>query len=594
MVALQKKLQQSERKNAELTARLEMRERIHAAVVSDLNREKHALEEERHALGSRAERLQRQLEQHLDRLEQLEEENRRHVELTTLLKEEIAWFKAQVYGRSSERSSSEVSPDQSMLFNEPEVLAAIATAIGEEENAVITIDAHERKKKPGKKAIPADFPRIELPPLDVAEADRICPHDGTELEVIGAETSERYHYVAPKLEVHVQRRLKRACPHCHQGVKIAPLPPHILPKSRASASLLAHITTAKYVDGLPLTRQTKQFERLGVNLGPGTMALWINTIGEQRLPPIIALMHEAALAEPVLHCDETAVQVLKSQKAVTSDHYMIVRAAGPPGRRIVLYNYAPTRNVETLKQILTGPEGPYRGKLVCDGLELYDFIAEDPAFAEIILCGCLSHCRRYFDKSAKVTESPSGQQLARVAIKDFLGKVFFIERQIEEQCDARQRAGGVWSPDETLKIRQFRSAPVMVAFKAWVDELLPGVPPKSTLGKALGYTASQWPKLTRFLEHPDVPAHNNRVENDIRPFAVGRRAWLFIDTQGGARASANLFTLAQTCRANGINAHAYFTYLYEHLPLATNATDLEALLPWNVKPLLKAAAASTT
>ena len=253
-----------------------------------------------------------------------------------------------------------------MLFNEPEVLTAITTSIGEEEDAVITIEAHDRKRKPGKKAIPAEFPRIELPPLDVAEADRLCPHDGTPLTVISAEKSERYHFVAPKLEVHVQTRLKRACPHCHQGVKIAPLPPHILPKSMASASLLAHITTAKFVDGLPLTRQSKQVERLGVNLGAGTMALWVNTIGGERLPPLIALMHEAALAEPVLQCDETPVQVLKSQKAATSDHYMIARAAGPPGRRIVLYDYAPTRNVETIKKVLTGPEGPYRGKLGLD------------------------------------------------------------------------------------------------------------------------------------------------------------------------------------------------------------------------------------
>jgi transposase len=116
--------------------------------------------------------------------------------------------------------------------------------------------------------------------------------------------------------------------------------------------------------------------------------------------------------------------------------------------------------------------------------------------------------------------------------------------------------------------------------------LPPGVSPKSTIGKALAYTQSQWVKLTRFLEHPDVPAHNNWVENDIRPFAVLRRAWLFIDTQGGARASANFYSLAQTCRANGINAHAYFTYLYEHLPHAMSAADLTALLPRNLKPLL--------
>jgi hypothetical protein len=316
------------------------------------------------------------------------------------------------------------------------------------------------------------------------------------------------------------------------------------------------------------------------------MALWMNTIGSEKLPPLIALMHELALSDGVMHCDETTVQVLKSDKAVSSDHYMIVRAAGPPGRRIVLYNYARTRNVEILKQILTGPEGPYRGKLVCDGLELYDLVAEDKRFEAMILCGCLTHCRRYFDNAAKVTESPSGRQLARVAINDFLGKVFRIERQLDEQREACERRGAIWNLADTLKIRQERSAPIMTAFKAWVDELLPSVPPKSTLGKALSYTVSQWTKLTRFLEHPDIPAHNNRVENDIRPFAVGRRAWLFIDTQLGALASANLYSLAITCRANGVNALAYFTYLYERLPHATTAADLEALLPWNVKPLL--------
>lgn len=578
MAALETKLQQAEQKNAELTARLEIRERINGALVNQLESENRRLQEER-------ERLQKELQE-------LEEENRRYTEFNTLLKEELAWFKAQVYGRSSEKSCSEVSPDQSMLFNEPEVLAAIGAAIGTEADAVITIEEHERKKKPGKKAIPKDFPRVPVI-HDIPDSEKTCSYDGTALEVIGDETAERYDYVAPQLRVLVHKRLKYACPCCHQGVKIAPVPPQLLPKSQASASLLAHITTAKYVDGLPLTRQSQQLERLRVNIGPGTMALWMNTIGNEKLPPLIALMHEGLLAEAVVHCDETTVQVLKSQKAVSSDHYMIVRAAGPPGRRIVLYNYAPTRNVETLKEVLTGPEGPYRGKLVCDGLELYDLVAQDKHFGAMTLCGCLTHCRRYYDQAAKVSESPSGQQLARVAIKDFLGKVFLIERQIDEQREARERRGEVWNLADTLKIRQDRSAPIMAAFKDWVDELLPTVPPKTTLGKALSYTVSQWSKLTRFLQHPDVPAHNNRVENDIRPFAVGRRAWLFIDTQYGARASANLYSLAITCRANGVNALAYFTHLYERLPHATTAADLEALLPWNVKPLLKPAATPT-
>jgi transposase len=568
---------QNDEKIAELAARLQVRERLHNAQLTQLSHQKSQAEQRAEALERENAQLKAQLSQ--------------FCETTVLLKEEIAWLKAQFFGRSSEkRDAAEVSPDQRMLFNEAEVLAAIAAADAAE-RAPTPIAAHERKKKSGSKVIPAEFPR-EIVPHDLPESQKVCPHDGTALVRMGAERAERYHFEAPKLIVKVHERYKYSCPCCRQGVKIAPLSAHILPKSMAEPSLLAHITTAKFVDGLPLTRQSQQFARLGLDLSAGTMGTWVNTIGAERLPPLINLMHEALLAEPYVHCDETTVQVLKSDKAPTSDHYMIVRAAGPPGRRIVIFTYAAKRNVETIKQTLTGPDGPYRGKLIADGLELYDLVAEDPAFAAMTLCGCLTHCRRYYDQAAKVTQLPSGQQLARVALKDYLGKVFFIERQIDEQRQVRERSGGVWSLEETKRIRQERSAPLMAGFKAWVDELSPGVPPKSALGKALGYTLSQWTKLSRFLEYPEAPAHNNRVENDIRPFAVGRRAWLFMDTQLGARASANLYSIVSTCRANGIEPLTYLTQLYEQLPLATTVADLEALLPWSVKPLLKASATS--
>jgi transposase len=564
-------------KTAELTARLAVRERLHTAQLTQLSRQKNQAEERAEALTQENAQLKAQLSQ--------------YCETTVLLKEEIAWLKAQLYGRSSEkRDAAAAAPDQRMLFNEAEVLAAIAAADASEA-APVAIPAHERQRKSGSKVIPAEFPR-EIVPHDLAESEKVCPHDGTPLERMGAERAERYHFEAPKLIVKVHERYKYSCPCCREGVKIAPLPAHILPKSMAEPSLLAHITTAKFVDGMPLTRQSQQFARLGLDLQAGTTGTWMNTIGAERLPPLVNLMHEALLAEPVVHCDETTVQVLKSEKSPHSDHYMIVRAAGPPGRRIVIFTYAPSRNVETIKVALTGPEGAYRGTLITDGLELYDLVASDSAFNAMTLCGCLTHCRRYYDRAAKVTELPSGQQLARVALKDYLGQVFFVERQIDEQRQVRERAGGQWNLEETLKLRQERSAPLMSAFKTWVDDLSPNVPPKSALGKALSYTRNQWTKLTRFLEHPEAPAHNNRVENDIRPFAVGRRAWLFMDTQLGARASANLYTVVGTCRANGINPLTYLTHLYEQLPLARTAADLEALLPWNVKPLLKLAPTS--
>jgi transposase len=558
-----------EEKNADLTARLAVRERLHRAQITQLARHKSELEQKTDALERENAQLKSQVSQ--------------YCETNLLLKEEIAWLKAQFYGRSSEKCAADAaSPDQRMLFNEAEVLAAI-TAADEADAAPILIEAHERRQKPGRKVIPAEFPRIPVV-HDIAESDKHCPHDGTALTVIGKETAERYDLVRPQLRVLVHERLKYACPCCHQGVKIAPLPAQLLPKSMAAPSLLAHITTAKFVDGTPLTRQSAQLARLGLNLGAATMGGWMNTIGAEKVAPLINLMHEAALAEPLLHCDETSVQILKSEKAPSTDHYMIVRAAGPPGQRIVLFNYEPHRNVETIKRLLTGPDGPYRGKLVVDGLQLYDYVGEQ---LDILVCGCLAHARRGFDSAAKVSESPSGQSLARVAIKEYIGKVYGVEREINAQRERRERSGGQWSLQETRQIRQEKSAPIMVAFKRWLDELSPGVAPKSALGKAIGYCFNQWTKLNRFIEHPDVPLDNNRVENAIRPFAVGRRSWLFMDTQTGARASANLYSLVGTCRANGIEPHAYFDYLYTHLPEATTVEQLEALLPWNVKALLK-------
>jgi transposase len=367
-------------------------------------------------------------------------------------------------------------------------------------------------------------------------------------------------------------------------VHIAPCPPHILPKSNASISLLAYLIISKFVDGMPLYRVCQQLARQEVRLSPGTVGTWVNEVGEAVLP-LINLLHEELLSAPFVQMDETYLQVLKSEKAPASEHYMVVRAAGPPGRRIILFNYEPSRTVAALQNLLMGPAGPYTGKLLTDGLELYDTVAEALRLTHL---GCLQHCRTYYHKAAKVTELPSGRNLARVAIEDYIGRVYAVERQIKELREERERAGSTLPLEAVLKIRQERSAPLMAAFKEWVDKLLPGVPPASALGKALSYTVNQWPKLALHLEHSEVPADNNYLENQIRPFAQGRRAWLFAHNPYGAKASANLYSLVSCARVNGLEPYAYLVHLLEELPKASTADALEALLPWNAKPVLQA------
>jgi transposase len=528
-----------------------------------------------------------------DRLRRLEADkqalsahNAQLVERNTLLLEEVQWLKSQLFGRSSEKSTADVSPDQRMLFNEAEVLAAIAAA--DEKAGTQSVDAHERHAKPGRKAIPEKFPRKQVI-HDIPESEKICPLDGTPLVQIGEEVSEQYEYTPPKLMVlqHVRPKYASGCD--HSGVKIAPVALQLLPKSMASPSLLAHITTAKFVDGLPLTRQSKQFERLGLDIGAGTMGVWMNTIGGEKVVPIINLMNEAMLEEPYIHCDETPLQVLKSHKAPSSEHYMWVRAAGPPGRRMILFDYVANRNTEALMTLLTGPDGQYSGKLISDGLKIYDGLAEAWQLQHF---GCLSHCRRYYVTAEKVGQSPTGRTLARVVIRDFIGALYGVERHIKALRERREQAGQVFGLDEVLKIRQEKSVPIAAAFKQWLDEVGPGVTPTSALGKAIAYTIKQWPKLIRYLDHPEMPPDNNRVENAIRPFAVGRAAWMFCDTQGGARASANLYSLVLSAQANGMEPLEYLSHLYTQLPAATTVEQFEALLPWNVKETLKQSAAT--
>jgi transposase len=523
--------------------------------------------------------------------EQLQSEHRHTLERKMLLEEEVRFLKDQIYGRSSEKlPGAGVSPDQKMLFNEAEVLAAIEAAEAAEAQRTTTVAAHERQKRPhsgGREAIPAHLPRVEIL-HDLPQQEKWCTHEHEgvcwEKDCIGRELGgERYHYEPPKIWVENHVYLKYACGHCHQGVQVAETVRSILPKSNASPSMLAHLVTSKFVDGMPIHRTCRQLQRQQVQLSPGTAGTWVNTLGSESVVPLINLMNDDLLAEGLVQMDETYLQVLNSDKATSSDHYMVVRIAGPPYRRIILFDYIPSRTAEALKSLLIGADGPFRGKLLTDGLELYDQVAAQLGIQHF---GCAQHARTYFHKALKVTELPSGRSLARMAMEDYLGKVFRIERQIKEERESRERDGGVLTPAEVVQWRRERTAPILTAFKAWVDDLLLGTTPQSALGKALAYTARQWPKLVLHLEHGEVPIHNNAVENEIRPFSQGRRVWLFANNPLGARASANLFTLVSSARANGLEPYVYLKYVFENLPLADTVEALEALLPWNARAVL--------
>lgn len=519
--------------------------------------------------------------------EQLKAQLKQKTERTVLLEEELKWLKAQYYGRSTQKSdAAEENPDQALLFNEAQVLAAIEAAEEAQRQRTTTVDAHQRKRSSdsGRKAIPEHFPRI-LIEHDLPAEQKMCtkcavPHPLTR---IGEESRECYRFEPPKVSVEQHIRPTYVCEARHEAPITAPAPPVILPKSMASASLLAHVVNSKFDLGLPLYRVSKDLKRYRMDLGPGTLGTWVNTIGGEKVVPLLNLMNETLFTVDFMHIDETPLQVLRSDKAVGSDHFIVVRAGGPPGKRIILYDYMASRTTAALKQLFIGFDGPYQGKFISDGLERYDDIAAELKLQHF---GCMQHCRTMFFKAHKVSQSPSSRTLANAAMQDYIKPLYEVERQIKA-LRAEYAGRGETLPMETvLTLRQQKSQPILEKFKAWVDDLLPGTPPNSALGKALGYATRQWSKLIRYVDHADMPIDNNYIEQQIKSYATGRRAWLFSYDAGGAQASANLFSLVMTARANDLEPYAYLNYLFEHLPAASTVEQIEALLPWNVKPVL--------
>ena len=240
---------------------------------------------------------------------------------------------------------------------------------------------------------------------------------------------------------------------------------------------------------------------------------------------------------------------------------MWVQTGGPPGKPVVIYDYDPSRSGEVPARLLLG----YRGYLMTDGYEGYNKLAKTEGIEHLV---CWAHVRRKFVEAVKV--QPKGKHGHADQAVAMIGQLYAIEREHKD------------SPIEVrYAARQEKSVPVLNELHDWMEKLLPMVPPKSALGGALSYMRDYWGKLVRYPERGDLPIDNNRCENSIRPFVVGRKAWLFSDTPAGANASAIIYSLVETSKANGVEPYTWLRHVLEHLPAAQTADEMDKLLPWN-------------
>ncbi len=477
------------------------------------------------------------------------------------LTEQIRLLKQYRFGSSSEK----ISPDQLALFNEAELLELDnkdqADAHNDEQDE-IKVPSHTRKRG-HRNSLPEHLPRVRVE-HDIADEDKICDC-GCEKKRIGEETSEQLEIIPQQVQVIHNVRFKYACPSCEEGVQTAPLPPSPIPKSNVAPGLLAYIIISKFMDALPLYRQEKIFERIGVAISRTSMARWVIQAGIL-VQILLNMMQDHALSDDILSMDETTIQVLKEpDKPPTSTSRIWIRYGGPPDKPVVLFNYSPSRSQAVADELLDG----FEGYLQSDGYQVYASFAA--ANKNVTSVGCWAHARRKFEKAVKA--QGKGKTKAGMAMQglSYIRMLYRIEDKIKE-C----------TPDERYTIRQKEARPILEKIRGWLDKSIAKPPASSTVGTALNYLNNQWSMLICYIEDGRLRIDNNHTENAIRPFVVGRKNWLFADTPKGAHASAALYSIIETAKLNGLEPYRYLRHIFKELPKAETVEQFEALLPWNV------------
>lgn len=450
--------------------------------------------------------------------------------------------------------SSEKNVLQSDLFDEAGI--ELSDEIKEQLEDDIEVKAYARKKHPIRRPLPAYLPR-EVIIHDISEEAKTCAC-GAMLVRIGEEISEQLKYIPAQASVLQHVRPKYACKPCQENVKIAPMPILLLPKSIATPELVAYTIISKYCDHLPLYRQESIWARLEIDMPRSSLCGWILKTAEL-CKPLVKLLQKFIVNYDYAQADETTVQVLDEVgRSNTAKSYMWCYRGG--GEHLsVVYNYQETRGGYHAQQFLSG----FKGFLQTDAYSGYNWADRD---GKIISIGCNAHARRPFAELAKLSKA-SG--LAHDALK-FYKKLYAIEKEAREKN---------FSSQARYLLREEKASPVLTAFKQWLDHHLLKTPEQSKIGKAIRYCLNNWAELTNYLMDGRIEIDNNLLENAIRPFALGRKNWMFCGSPSGAKAGAIFYSLIETCKTNDVEPFKYFCAMLHSIRLCQSDDDYQKLLP---------------
>lgn len=426
----------------------------------------------------------------------------------------------------------------------------------------VEVKPYKRKKNGHRKKLPEDLKRVTHI-HDLSPEQKICGACQKEKQKIDELVSERIVYHPATLHVEQNVRFKYACRCCDEGtIETAPLPfNELIPKSWVTPSLLASVLISKYCHHIPLYRQSQIWNHIHVDLSRSVLSKWVLKAGDL-LRPIVEHMQKQIKKGQYIQIDETPVKVLSEQGAKKYMWSLVGRDSD--GHLLNLFRYGPGRGSDVAKDLLKG----FKGYVQKDAYKAYDFIEDEPT---MIPMGCMAHVRRKFFEIASLSKKKKTK--AHEAL-EMVAKLYRLEKEIKEEHLRKKQ-----------KRRQKEALPILETFKKWLEDLSPKVPPQAPLGKAITYALKQWDQLLVYIRNGRLEIDNNRCERSIKPFAVGRKNWLFLGNEKGANAAANIYSLIETCKSNKINPYEYLLKVFESLE-KRNEIDYSTLTPMALKPSL--------
>ena len=471
---------------------------------------------------------------------------------------QLARLKAWKFGAKTERMNAEQRSifEETLAADEASLeaqLAALQPDPAQGRDAPDKQPEHQAKRQPKREALPAHLPRVEQR-VEPESTSCPTPECGQPMVRVGEDISERLDIIPAQFFVQRQIRGKWAC-RCCQLLVQEPAAPQVSGNALPTPGLQAHTVVSRFVDHLPYYRQEQINARAGVHTPRSTLAAWSGQTGAQLLPLYEA--HRAfVLGSRVVHADETPIGLLDPGAGKTKKAYMWAYARGAfedkPG---VVYDFCAGRGGKYPHEFLKG----WTGTLVVDAYAGYDATM---SLEGRLTANCLAHARRKFDELVKANASAVAAQA--------IGRITWIYRV---EADARSL-----STEQRLQMRQERSKPLWQELQAWLQLERTRVPDGSAIAKAIDYSLNHWQALSRFLIDGDVPVDNNHIENQMRPWALGRKNWLFMGSQLAGERAGVVMSLLQSAKLNGHDPYAYLKDVLTRLPTQLNRR-IEELLP---------------